>query len=171
MLVKKKAIAQERNTRQSDDGAGKSVGLGGYEILRTMLFANRKSRNVCARCGKRIYNISLAENVPEIEHIARREVVVKADSELVVVGRSVLRRNKIISTQVWLRIEREQILGNGVDEWELVERKRVAAKFIEDLAVGQRVIVRVDAVAGTIEMAADGYTGAQFTEVPGSFVD
>src|SRR6267142_5975739 len=120
-----------------------------HKILRTMLLAHRKSRHVRSRSGQRIENISLAEAVPEIQHISRRQIVVQPQSELIVVRGFTLRGNEVVCAIVRLRIERQQILRNRIDERKLVERNRLSGKFVDEL-VGRLVLsvpILTDAVA------------------------
>src|SRR5882762_618632 len=84
VFFKEEAVAEERNAREANHAGRKSVSFGGDEILRTMIFANRKSRDIRAGGGKRIENISLAENVAEVQDVARAQIVIQAHSELIV---------------------------------------------------------------------------------------
>src|SRR5260221_7553729 len=101
-----------------------------------MVFANRKSGNVGAGGGKRIKNISLAEDIAEIQHIARRQIVIEAQYELVVVGRFVEGGDKRVLAGVWQREVRKQILRNGIGrKRQLVIRNGLIGKFVKNLAV------------------------------------
>ena len=67
------------------------MGLLSDEILGPLILPDRKTWNVCAGGGKRIELGALAETVAEIQDVLRRQVVIQAETELVVVGSESLR--------------------------------------------------------------------------------
>ena len=112
------------------------MGLRGDKILRAMFFTDREPRHVCPRRGKRVENIAFAEDVTEIQSVLRRQIVVQARAELIVVGCFRLGLNESGRTVVGLRIEAEQILGNGIYRGKLIIRIGLAGKKVDELMIG-----------------------------------
>jgi hypothetical protein len=86
VLFKEEAVAQKREARQTDYCGRKRMRFRGHKVLRAMLFADGKSGNVRAGRGKRIENISLAENVAEVQDVSRRQVMIQPHAKLIVVS-------------------------------------------------------------------------------------
>jgi hypothetical protein len=116
-----------------------------------MLFADGKSGNVRAGRGKRIENISLAENVTEIPDVSRRQVMIEPHAKLIVVGGFVQRGEKRIFASIRQRIIRQQVLRDRIiGERKLVERHRLVGKLVGQLVDGLirlRIAVFTDTVA------------------------
>src|SRR5208283_1740600 len=99
-------------------------------VLRAKILAYGKAWHIGAGDGKRIKLRAVIEKVVEVQGVAGREVVVKAESELVGGVLQLLRRPVRIGTVVRLigqGIEGQQILRNGTDGagGELVKRERL----------------------------------------------
>lgn len=73
----------------------------GDEILRALILSYRKARNAGAGSGDGIELVPIVEHVAEIQGVRRGEVMVKANSELVVVLSDDLRRGEEIQAAVW----------------------------------------------------------------------
>src|SRR5579862_4044916 len=103
-----------------------------------MVFADREARYIGARSREWIHDIALAKDVAKVEDVAGSEVVVEPDAKLVVVGGFVECGDESVAAQIGKRVVREKILGNWVDERNLVVGKRLwrGRENIEDLAVG-----------------------------------
>ena len=110
VLVKEEFIAEERESRQPDDGGRKSVRFLRDETLRPLIFTDGKSRNVCAGSGERIGDAALAEAVAKIERVFGGEIVIEAQTKLVFVLRLRERGDKGGVACVRQRIKGENVL-------------------------------------------------------------
>src|SRR5580765_454917 len=137
-----------------------------------MFFAHRKSGNVGAGCGKGVDDISLAENVAEIQYVPRGQIVIEAHAELIVVGGFILGGDESVVTDVGLRVVPQQVLRNGIDERQLVERERLrsGSEQKENLPIRPRRVTGVNTITGTVEVAAHGSRGAQLTKISVAFI-
>ena len=158
MLVDQEFIAQEGEAQRSHKRGRKGVRLLRNEILRALILAHGEARNVCSSGGKWIGLATLAEAIAEIHLIMLREVLIEANTELILIRRQSLRADKGEWTGIGAWIKRQQILGEGIDERELIEwqwlRRRIwRDKEIEELAAGLADLTGgiVDAVARGVE--------------------
>lgn len=118
----------------ADQGRRERVRLLGYKILRPLVHANRKSRDVCPIARKRVGLAALPEAVAEVQSVAVGEVMVNADAELVGIADERLSADVDEWAGIGERIIGQQILGNGIDERQLVVGNRLARELIEKLA-------------------------------------
>ena len=130
------------------------MGFRGDEILRAVFFAHGEAGYIRPGSGERIDDVALTEDVAEVQSIARSQIVVEAETELVVVGGFALCGDEGVGANVGERIESENVLRDGIDERHLVERQRLRRRRenVEDLAVGTGA-VGIDAAAITIEVS------------------
>src|SRR5256885_12742409 len=128
VLVKEEFIAEERESRQADDGGRKSVRLLRDKTLRPMIFPHGESGNVCAGGGERVGHTALAEAVAKIENIFGGEIVIETQAELVFVLR--LREcgdeGGVACVRQW--IERENVLRNRINAGKLIVCQRLGRR-------------------------------------------
>src|SRR5262249_32655702 len=119
-LTVEELVAEIGEARDADEGGTESVGFLRDEILRALVLSNGEARDTGAVSGNRIELVAVVDHVTEIEGIARREVVVKADATLIVVLRDDLRRGEEIGAGVGQREQAEEIRGERIDVGELI---------------------------------------------------
>src|ERR1700722_7375026 len=83
MLAEEEFVAQERESPHSDDGRRKGVCFLGDKILRALVFAYGEAGYAGAARRWRIDLGELIEHVIEVQRVARIEVVVDLDAELI----------------------------------------------------------------------------------------
>src|SRR5215510_1844801 len=99
------------------------MSFAGHEILRAVFFAYGEAGNVSAGGGERIDDVALAEDVAKVQSVAGSEVVIEPDAELVIVSGFALRGDeRVVAGGIGQWVESEDILGNGIDERNLVVR-------------------------------------------------
>ncbi len=99
------------------------------KILRTVILAHRKARNIGAHRRKRIGGWTGAEHVAEIESVGMGKIVIEAQSELIVVLAESLRGDVSVFADVRQREKRQDTARRGIDRGDdcrLVEGHRLA---------------------------------------------
>ena len=71
VLAKEELVAQEGESRHTDEGWRKGVRFLCYEVLRPLVFADREARHAGAARRKRIHLGELVEHVAEVQRIVR----------------------------------------------------------------------------------------------------
>src|ERR1700686_559578 len=108
-LVKQERIAQIGKARDADDGWRKDVSLLRDKILRSIVFAHRKTGDVGARRRKGIGRRTAAIHVAEIQRVLMRKIVIEFHSELVGILAQGLRADESIFSLVRQRKKRRDI--------------------------------------------------------------
>src|SRR3984885_4692169 len=110
MLAEEELVTEKRESRHSDDGRRKTVCFLRYEVLCALVFADREARHTGAPRRQWVDLGQLVEHVPEGQSVARIEVMVHLDAELIGVIAEGLRCGEQIRADVRKRKEAQQVL-------------------------------------------------------------
>jgi len=150
MLAKEELVTQERESRDGDQVRREGVCLLRDKVLRALIFAHGKARNASPARREGIDLRELVEHVAKIERVARIEIVIHLDAELVAVIAQSLRGGKEIRPRVGKREEAQQVFGDGVDlvAGNLIVRVGSVRENVEEL------VRRIVAEAGSEALGA-----------------
>ena len=104
-----------RKARDADDVGRKDVRLLRDKILRAIILAHGKARDIRAHRRKRIRRRAAAEHVAEIQSVGAGKIMIEAHAELVVVLAQSLRGDESVFAGVWQRKKRQDIRRNRID--------------------------------------------------------